>query len=285
MSPLVTIITPVYNGGKLIENTIVSVLEQTYSNIEYIIVDGASCDNTLTIVNKHKHKIKQVISEPDEGMYHALSKGFSICNGEIICYINAGDWLYPSAIETVVEVFNNNSIQWFTGYRSTCNENNVVTRVELPFRYKRKMIQTCIYGRYLPYIQQESTFWRKSMLSNVNFKLLSRLKLAGDYYLWNCFSKKARLEIVGAPLGVFMIHSGQLSENLKPYWDETKLFRDSSSFFVYIKLLYEMLFWVMSPDIRKLFVNNIYEYNHKDKKWLFSFKFWQSISVSKKSNE
>lgn len=267
MLPLVTVITPVYNGGEVLENTIISVLAQTYSNIEYIVIDGNSTDNTLAIIDKYKNGITQVISEPDEGMYDALAKGFSASSGEIICYINAGDWFYPAAIETVVDVFNNHHIQWLTGYRSICNENNVVTRIELPFRYKNKLIQSGSYGQRLPFIQQESTFWRKSLLNTVDVKILRKLRLAGDYYLWFCFSKESQIEIISAPLGVFKIHSGQLSEGLGAYWKEVASFTTKTNLLTRMQEFWEIIFWAMIPKVRDLFVNNIWKYDHKRQKW------------------
>ncbi|HAI20244.1 MAG TPA: glycosyltransferase, partial [Xanthomarina gelatinilytica] len=81
--PLVSIITVVYNGAKTLEQTILSVLNQTYKNIEYIIIDGESTDGTLDIIEMYRDKISTCISEPDEGLYDAMNKGVSIANGEL----------------------------------------------------------------------------------------------------------------------------------------------------------------------------------------------------------
>lgn len=100
--PKVTIITVCYNSGKTIEQTILSVLGQTYNNIEYIIVDGGSTDNTLDIVNKYNKKIS-VISETDEGIYHAMNKGIMKSSGDIIGIINSDDWYEDYAVELAVQ--------------------------------------------------------------------------------------------------------------------------------------------------------------------------------------
>lgn len=268
MTSLISVITPVYNGASMLEETIISILEQTYSNIEYIIVDGSSTDNTLSVINKYEDRIAHVISEPDHGMYDALVKGFSIATGDVICYLNAGDLFYPNTIKTVVEVFNEDSINWLTGYRSVCNENNIITRVELPFRYKSRLIQFGSYGQRLPYIQQESTFWRRSLLESINLKMLSNLKSAGDYYLWYCFSIQNKLEIISAPLGVFKVHSGQLSEGLSEYFREIVSFTRKPNIFTRIEELWERFFWAMVPKAREFFFKNIWKYDHQNKKWL-----------------
>lgn len=89
--PLVSIITVVYNGVNFIEETIQSVLTQTYKNVEYIIVDGASTDGTIDIIKKYKDKINIWISEPDKGIYDAMNKGIVFANGKWLNFLNAGD--------------------------------------------------------------------------------------------------------------------------------------------------------------------------------------------------
>ena len=105
MNLLVSIITVVYNGEKHIEQSIKSVLAQTYSNIEYIIIDGVSTDGTLDIVRKYEPKITQVISEKDTGIYNAMNKGLAMANGDVIAILNADDYYYPETIETVINQF------------------------------------------------------------------------------------------------------------------------------------------------------------------------------------
>lgn len=89
--PKISIITVVYNGGDLIESTICSVLQQGYPAIEYIVVDGASKDQTLEIIQKYEDRISQWISEPDEGLYDAMNKGLRMATGDFVWFMNAGD--------------------------------------------------------------------------------------------------------------------------------------------------------------------------------------------------
>lgn len=100
--PLVTIITIVYNGEEHIAETIISVTDQSYPNIEYIIVDGGSTDSTLSIVDRFKDKVTHFISEKDRGISDAFNKGIRMAQGEIIGIINADDWYEKEAVEKIV---------------------------------------------------------------------------------------------------------------------------------------------------------------------------------------
>ncbi len=99
----ISVITICYNSGKTIENTILSVITQDYSEVEYIIIDGGSMDNTLDIVNKYRDKIAIVISEPDKGISDAFNKGISHASGEIIGIINSDDKLADGALKKVAD--------------------------------------------------------------------------------------------------------------------------------------------------------------------------------------
>ena len=105
---LVSIITVVYNGEKYLEQTIQSVINQTYPNIEYIIIDGGSTDGTLEIIKKYKKHISYWVSEPDKGIFDAVNKGIDIAKGKLIGMINSDDWYEPKAVEIIVEAYKNN---------------------------------------------------------------------------------------------------------------------------------------------------------------------------------
>lgn len=105
--PLVSVITVVYNGEKYIEDVIRSVLNQTYNNIEYIIIDGGSSDNTISIIKRYEHQISFWVSETDKGISDAFNKGITKATGEIIGIINSDDWYEKDAVEKVVANSNN----------------------------------------------------------------------------------------------------------------------------------------------------------------------------------
>ena len=101
----ISIVTPSYNQGEFIEQTIQSVLNQTYKNIEYIIIDGGSTDNTLEIIDKYRNKIDIVISEKDKGQSDAINKGFKLATGTLVGWINSDDLLYPDCVEQMVKLY------------------------------------------------------------------------------------------------------------------------------------------------------------------------------------
>jgi glycosyltransferase involved in cell wall biosynthesis len=100
--PVVSVITIVYNGEKHIEDAIKSVIDQSYPNIEYIVVDGASKDGTVSIIKKYEQSIHTWVSEPDKGISDAFNKGLRLATGEIIGMINADDWYEQDAVEKAV---------------------------------------------------------------------------------------------------------------------------------------------------------------------------------------
>lgn len=94
LHPKFSIITVTYNAGKVLEDTIQSVITQTYKNVEYIIVDGKSTDGTMDIVNRYREHIHTIVSEPDKGLYDAMNKGIDLATGDYLCFLNAGDELH-----------------------------------------------------------------------------------------------------------------------------------------------------------------------------------------------
>lgn len=107
----VSIITPAYNSGATIRDTIESVLSQTYPLIEYIVVDGASRDNTLAILHEYEYQIDKIISEPDNGIYDAMNKGIREASGDIVGVLNSDDFFTSvDTIEMIVKAFKDNEV-------------------------------------------------------------------------------------------------------------------------------------------------------------------------------
>ena len=168
--PLVSIITIVYNGEKHLEHTIQSVLNQTYQPIEYIIIDGGSTDNSLSIIKRYEHRLAYWISEKDNGISDAFNKGLRRASGEFIGLINADDWYEPDTVEKVVAEIGNNDI--------------VYGDMKL---YKTGQVDFVLKGNHL-YLAKEMTinhptvFVKKSCYEN--FGLFDeRYKCAMDYEL------------------------------------------------------------------------------------------------------
>ena len=115
--PKISIVTPSYNQGQFIEETILSVISQNYPNLEYIIIDGGSTDDTVDIIKKYSQYITYWVSEPDKGQSHAINKGIERCTGEIFNWINSDDMLYFGALRKVGLLFQTENTHVIAGYR------------------------------------------------------------------------------------------------------------------------------------------------------------------------
>lgn len=123
--PKISVITVVYNGVSLIERTIKSVLSQTYTNIEYVIIDGASTDGTLELIEKYESKIALIHSGKDNGIYDAMNKGLKDSSGDYVLFLNAGDELYAAGtIEKVLSSAENADVYY--GNTAVINENGKI---------------------------------------------------------------------------------------------------------------------------------------------------------------
>jgi len=121
MQPKLSVITIVYNNVKDIERTMLSVLNQSYPHLEYIVIDGASKDGTQKVIEKYRDKITRYISEPDHGIYDAMNKGLALAGGDYVLFMNSGDEIYSP--DTVTDVFDNqNSADIYYGETEMYNE-------------------------------------------------------------------------------------------------------------------------------------------------------------------
>lgn len=134
--PLISIITVVRNGEKYLEQTIQSVLNQTYENIEYIIIDGVSTDGTLDIIRKYEDQIAYWVSEPDGGIYDAMNKGIQLSTGEIIGILNSDDWYLPSAVCQSVQGIQKTGAYFSYGKVYLTKENGLVFGCTSPLNDK-----------------------------------------------------------------------------------------------------------------------------------------------------
>lgn len=205
--PKLSIITPSYNQGSFIEQTITSILDQNYPNLEYIVVDGGSTDKTVTILKKYSKRIKW-ISEKDNGQADAINKGVRMSTGDIIGYINSDDYYLPNAFERVAEIFiKNKNLQWMTGEYIVVNEKGKKIH-SLIVGYKRmwRFFGNTTILSILNFLAQPSTFWRKEVVKKIGLFDTS-LKYAFDYDFWLRLSKNFQLYKLTTPLSAFRIHS------------------------------------------------------------------------------
>jgi glycosyltransferase involved in cell wall biosynthesis len=205
--PRISLVTPVFNSAKYIEQTIQSVLGQSYRNLEYFIIDGGSTDGTIDIIRKYESQISGWFSEQDNGMYDALNKGFAGTSGEVMGWISATDQLHTGGLSVVGSVFRDlPQVEWITGRPTGFNDDGMTTVVlELP-RWSR--------SRFLAganrYIQQESTFWRRSLWERAGSRMDSSRRNCADFELWVRFFRYAKLYPVDSLIGGFRAHGDSL---------------------------------------------------------------------------
>ncbi|OGP75690.1 MAG: hypothetical protein A2V86_15430 [Deltaproteobacteria bacterium RBG_16_49_23] len=234
-----SIVTPSYNQGRFIEETISSVLSQEGDfKVDFVIVDGGSTDHTLDIVMKYEELVRnnrylirckgiafRWVSEKDRGQYHALNKGFSMTNGEIMAWINSDDKYTPWAFKTALEVFQRfPSVEWITGIGTSWNSKGMMVGVNREIFFTKRLILNGFYPVMKDsFIQQESTFWKRSLWEKSGGKMDEAMELAGDFKLWVDFLNHAHLYQVHAVLGGFRTHFDQKTAfKKKEYRKEVK---------------------------------------------------------------
>lgn len=206
--PVISMVTPNYNGAAFLPEAIKSVLGQNYPALQYVLVDGASTDESLTVAEPYRGSLASLISEPDAGHADALNKGFALTDGEIMGWINSDDVLLPGCLQTVAEVFSAfPRVEWITGRPSTMN-----MRSELEFAGPVRPWSRLRFlsGDHL-WIQQESTFWRRSLWNRAGGRINDEFQVANDFELWARFFQHAELYSVDRLLGCFRVRNGQRS--------------------------------------------------------------------------
>ena len=219
--PLVSIIMPVLNGEKFIKTALNSIIDQTYDNIELIVVDGGSTDNTVKILESYNEHLVHIIRETDEGMYNAINKGFQSSSGEIMCWLNSDDIYFQGAIQNVVKTFNSlKDIEWVTGRKVIINQNDQIIKIGCFRSFFRSFIRRGLYrGDAFGFISQESTFWKRSLFDKAGY-LNEKFQLASDFELWTRFAEYAKLYSLNTILGAFRSHETQLSSDIQKYFKE-----------------------------------------------------------------
>ncbi len=208
--PRISVVTPSFNQGEFLEATLRSVLTQGYPDLEYVVIDGGSTDDSVNIIERHQADLAHWVSEPDEGHAHALNKGFARTTGEIMCWINSSDMYYPWTLETVAEIFSElPEVQWIQGVGSWFDIHGRPRAV--PPASRALNVYDVLAGHYLG-IQQESVFWRRSLWERAGGRLDQSLTCAADLDLWLRFYRLAPLCHVQTLLGGFRVHGDQLGD-------------------------------------------------------------------------
>ena len=220
--PKISVVTPNYNHGRFIETTLKSVLDQHYPNLEYIVIDGGSSDESISVIQCYEKQLAHWETRINEGQYQAIARGLNRATGDILCWLNSDDAYLPGALSIVADVFTQfPQIDWLTTlYPLHWDEQGRLVRADHLRGFSRHGF---FHGEHLPatnsfslgYIQQESTFWRRS-LWQVAGSFDPDFPRAGDFALWAQFFQHAELCGLATPLGGFRVHGAQISSRSYP---------------------------------------------------------------------
>lgn len=224
--PKISLVTPCFRHAHFLEATIDSVLSQGYPNLEYVIVDGGSEDGTIDVIRKYAKYLHWWCSEPDDGHYDAVNKGFRHTTGEIMAWINSDDIHLPWTLRTVGSIFAElPEASWISSleqtridYRGYCLGSERISGFS-----REAFVDGCYIARedrmgwFLGWIQQESTFWRRSLWNTVGGAIRTEYGLAGDFDLWARFYRHAELYGTVSPLAGFRLSQQQRSSQVDAY--------------------------------------------------------------------
>jgi len=175
-NPLVSIVTPSLNSGRFIQDAILTVKHQTYLHVEHIIVDGGSTDETLEIIRRHEGTYNmRWLSEPDEGMYNALNKGFRMARGEILADLDCDDLYLPWSVEVAVRALRTHPLIFGDVLSVDINKGTINLSMNIPFLSS--------YHRAVGIIPQPTVFWRREVMEKLG-EFDQRLKAVGDVEYW-----------------------------------------------------------------------------------------------------
>ncbi len=201
-SPKVSIVTPSFNQAMFLEQTIRSVLSQNYPNLEYIIMDGGSEDGSVEIIKKYRKYLTFWTSKKDAGQADAIFKGFAMCSGDIVGWLNSDDILLPNALNVLAAAYTlRNQPGIISGRCILLNNSGEAFSVHVPL--ERAVMKMLMMGHGLA---QMSTFWKKSLYDSVGGLDIS-MKYSFDYDLFVRIRKSCSLEIIDQYLSVYRVHA------------------------------------------------------------------------------
>lgn len=218
-NPLVSIITPTFNSEKYLEETILSVLNQTYKNIEYIIIDGVSTDKTLEILSHYKDRISKIVSEPDNGLSDAINKGIRIAKGEIFTWIGSDDLLMPYTVETIIPFFVSSPTLGLTFANfDTINESGEKIR-----HFSSSKINLKNLLDVNPTTPQVGSFYRTEFVKKLGLLNL-KYKQAMDYDLFIRLMRNYDYQFINKTLAQFRLHSSNLTTTTGRFYSPKETF-------------------------------------------------------------
>lgn len=174
--PIISIVTVTYNASSVLEGTILSVLSQSYANIEYIIIDGGSTDETIDIIKKYEDRISYWVSEPDKGIYDAMNKGIELASGQWINFMNAGDSFCNKDVLQNLLMYLDGKVDVIYGDTYLLKNEGKILKKRYPFSKIEKHMPFC----------HQSSFVKTELLKEIPFDV--SYKYAADYaFFYNLY--------------------------------------------------------------------------------------------------
>lgn len=244
--PLVSVILPVYNGEEYLQEAIDSILQQTYKNIEFIIINDGSTDKTDEIVNKYKHEPKLIyINRNNKGLVYSLNEGISLASGFYIARMDADDIAFPSRISKQVEYFEKYNDIAVLGSRVECiDENGQYVKC-----CRRPLSDVNIYTHFIygTPLAHPSVMFNMKIIQKIDLKYLSDAYPAEDLDLWMRLSEKYKLNNIKEPLLKYRINTKGVSGNNRTF--QKKKSKDlRCSFFIKNKRAVEFIDFIDSSS-------------------------------------
>lgn len=201
--PKISIVTPSYNQAQFLERTILSILNQNYANLEYIIIDGVSTDESVQIIKKYEKYLTYWISEPDKGQSDAINKGFKRATGEWLCWVNSDDVLFPYTLNKLLEEIKKNpKVDIITGNVVYIDENDFIIRC-----IRTPQQRWFYYKHNIGYFNAPAVFFKKELFKKVG-QLDDKLHYSMDIDLWHKFRQVgAKINHINEYLGGFRVHA------------------------------------------------------------------------------
>jgi glycosyltransferase involved in cell wall biosynthesis len=204
---LVSIVTVVRNGEKYLEQTILSVLGQTYKNVELIVIDGGSTDGTLEIIRKYESRLAYWISEPDKGMYDAINKGIKRAKGRYLAYLNSDDLYFPDTVAASVEFFRSSAETYMLF--GDCDYIDGAGKFLYRYRYPAFKWRKFVSMNWMT-MPQPTVFWRREVHETCGY-LDPSYRMAGDFEFFSRVGRKYRVSHTGKALARFRVHGESLT--------------------------------------------------------------------------